>query len=86
MLDSYICTSHADGRKDVLETRDQPPFYAWEGELTWGFYESTGFIMRTLLASRSSSLLSAAQREGNNLEGFKDFCLKMAQAKARIWP
>jgi len=26
--DSYICTSHAGGLKDIPEARDQPPFYA----------------------------------------------------------
>ena len=29
---------------------------------------------------------AAAEREGDNLEGFKPFCLKRAHAKAIIWP
>ena len=29
---------------------------------------------------------SAADREGNNSKGLKHFCLKIAQAKAKIWP
>ena len=29
---------------------------------------------------------AAAEREGKILKAFKDFCLNMAQAKARIWP
>ena len=51
MLDCQICTSHADGPTDILETRDQPLFYACKGEVTWNFYEEPGFIIRTFLAS-----------------------------------
>jgi hypothetical protein len=29
---------------------------------------------------------AAAEREGNDLKDFDDVCLKMAQAKAIIWP
>ena len=29
---------------------------------------------------------AAAEREGNKLKAFQDFCLKMAQAKAGVWP
>jgi len=30
---------------------DQPPFYASNGEVTSDFYERTGFVIRTFLAS-----------------------------------
>ena len=50
-MDCSICTSHADGLKDILETRDQPPFYACKGGVAQDFYELTGFIIRTLLGS-----------------------------------
>ena len=40
-----MCTIYTDGLKDILrlkdilETRDQPPFDACTGEVTWDFYE-----------------------------------------------
>ena len=51
MMDCQIGTIHAYGLTDILATRDQPPFYAWKGEVAWDFNENTGCMMHTFLAS-----------------------------------